>query len=345
MAGKTTIYDIAKALEISAATVSRALNNVPRISEATKKLVLEKAKELNYEPNKLALALKKGRSNNVGVVVPYINRNFFSSVIRGIEEELYPKGYNVIISQSHDSLEREKEIIKNLLTAQVEGILISISTSTKDASHFKQVLNKNIPLIFFDRMVNIKGSSSVTIDDFEGGYAATEHLISQGCRRIAHMNVARELTIYRKRFEGYKKALEDNGIEFEEQLVVELKSDIEEGKQAAKKLMELENKPDAIFSSTDHGALGAIKWLIENEYEIPKDVCVVGFSNEPFTQFMELSVSSIDQDPLEMGKMCAKVFLEQVKENKVKIEKNVILLPELIIRDSSSKIQSKKKKG
>ncbi|NJB71813.1 LacI family transcriptional regulator [Saonia flava] len=337
MKGKTTIYDIAKKLGITAATVSRALNDNSRISKATKKLVLETAKEMNYEPNKLALALKKGKSNNVGVIVPYINRNFFSSVIRGIEEELYPKGYNVIISQSHESEEREKEIVNNLMNAQVEGILMSLSKSTNKTAHFNQVLSKNIPLIFFDRSLNIAGVSSVTIDDFQGSYKATQHLIGQGCKRVAHMTVGKELGIYRQRFDGYKQALEDNDLPFDDNLVVELKSDIEEGKQAAQKLMNLQDPPDAIFSSTDHGALGAIKWLQGNGYSIPDDVCVVGFSNEPFTQFMELSISSIDQSPLEMGKMSAKVFLEQIKDKKVKIEKKVVLSPKLIIRDSSSK--------
>ena len=343
MTSKTTIYDIAKKLGITAATVSRALNDNARISDATKKLVLQTAKEMNYEPNSLALALKKGKSNNIGVIVPYINRNFFSNVIRGIEEELFPKGYNVIISQSHESEEREKQIIKNLLNAQVEGILISMAKTTTKTGHFKQVLNKNIPLIFFDRSIHLGGVSSVTVDDFSGSYEATQHLIQQGCKRVAHLTVGNELEIYRRRFEGYRKALLDNGPPFEEELVIQLKSDIEEGKQAAEKLMGLSNPPDAIFSSTDHGALGAIKWLQSNGYKIPGDVCVVGFSNEPFTQFMELSISSIDQSPLEMGRMAAKVFLEQAKEKRIKIEKKVILSPKLIIRDSSTKLVQQRK--
>lgn len=344
MKGKATIYDIAKKLNITAATVSRALNDNPRISKATKKLVIETAREMNYEPNKLALALKKGKSNNVGVIVPYINRNFFSSIIRGIEEELYPRGYNVIISQTHEVEKREMEIIGNLLNAQVEGILISLSKSTKKTSHFKQVLRKNIPLVFFDRKVDLDGVSSVTIDDFQGGYDATQHLIDQGCKRIAHLTVGKTLEIYRERLEGYKQALKDNGLEFDEDLLVDLKSDIEEGKQAAQKLMGLETPPDAIFSTTDHGALGAIKWLTQNGYKIPKDVCVVGFSNEPFTQFMELSMSSVDQSPLEMGKMAAQVFLEQVEDSsKIKIEKKVILPPTLVIRQSSAKLLAKEK--
>ena len=293
---------------------------------------------MNYKPNKLALALKKGRSNIVGVIVPYINRAFFSTVIRGIEEELWPKGYNVIICQTHETEEREKETINDLINTQVEGIIISISKSTKSIEHFEQVVKKDIPLIFFDRSLDIKLTSSVTINDFQGSYDATQHLIEQGCKRIAHLTLGNELEIYSERFKGYKKAIEDNNLIFDKNLVVKLMSNVEEGKRAAKELMKLNHPPDAIFSSTDYGALGAIKWLKQKGYSIPDDICVVGFSNEPFTQYMESPISSVDQTPLEMGRIAAKVFLEQSKSNNMKIEKRIILSPKLLIRDSSSKL-------
>ncbi|HET8735316.1 MAG TPA: LacI family DNA-binding transcriptional regulator [Pricia sp.] len=337
MAKKTTIYDIAKKLDITAATVSRALNDNPRISEDTKKLVKETAVQMNYKQNRLALALKSGRSKNVGVVLPYINRNFFSSVIRGIEEELNPIGYHVIICQTHEDEKKEIDTVQNLLNAQVDGILISISRKTKTNEHFRQVLKKNVPLIFFDRKTDIEGVSSVTLDDYEGAYKVTQHLIDQGCTKIAHLSVDRSLQIYQNRFEGYKQALEDNGIDFYPEYLLGLKSEIEGGKEAAKKLMQLENPPDAIFSSSDHGALGSIQYLKEVGIRIPDDFCVVGFSNEPFTQFMELPISSVDQSPLLMGKTAAKVFLEQIDSKDVKIEKRMVLAPTLKIRTSSLK--------
>ncbi|SHI58454.1 LacI family DNA-binding transcriptional regulator [Pseudozobellia thermophila] len=337
MKKKTTIYDIAKELNITAATVSRALNNNPRISEETKKLVLAMAAKLNYKQNKLALALKSGKSNNVGVVVPFINRNFFSSVIRGIEEELNPKGYNVIISQTHEDEKKEIDIVQNLLNSQVESILISVSRNTRTNEHFKQVLRKNIPLIFFDRKLELGGVSSVTLDDFQGAYQATEHLIEQGCKHIAHMTIDLALLIYQNRLAGYKQALEDHGMEFNPDYVVGLKSEIVAGKDAAKKLMDLPKPPDAIFSANDLGALGAIQYLKEIGKKIPEDCCIVGFSNEPFTQFMEPPISSVDQSPLPMGKTAAKVFLEQINSKGVKIEKSVVLDPTLEIRKSSLK--------
>ena len=337
MSKKTTIYDIAKVLNITAATVSRALNDNPRISEDTKKMVLKVAAQLNYKQNKLALALKSGKSKNVGVVLPIVNRNFFSNVIRGIEEELNPMGYNVIISQTHDDEKKEMVIIQNLLNAQVDGIIMSIARQTKSTEHFKQILKKNIPLIFFDRKKDIKGASSVTLDDYSGAYEATQHLIDQGCTKIAHFTVDRSLEIYKNRFGGYKQALLDNGIVFNDTYVLGLESNIDAGREAAKTLMELPDPPNALFSASDLAALGAIQYLKDNGIRIPEDFCVVGFSNEPFTQFMELTISSVDQSPLLMGKTAAKVFLEQMDAANVKIEKRVVLSPSLKIRKSSSR--------
>jgi LacI family transcriptional regulator len=338
MSKKATIYDIAKELKITAATVSRALNNNPKISKKTRELVQATATKLNYKQNKLALALKSGKSKNIGVVVPYINRNFFSSVIRGIEDELYPKGYHVIIAQTHDNKEKELKILQNLLNEQVDGIVISSSYSNNEKHKLDYLIKKNTPFIFFDRKLNFPNISSVTLDDYQGGFDATKHLIEQGCKRIAHFLVDHELELYKNRFKGYKDALEKSGLPFLPEYVVTLKSDIKAGREAAKTLMKLPIPPDAIFSSTDYGLLGAVQYLNELSVKIPDDFCVVGFSNAPFTQFLETSISSVDQSPVEMGKTAAKVFLEQIEnEQTVKICKNVILPAKLIVRKSSSK--------
>lgn len=338
MEEKSTIYDIAKALNISAATVSRALNNNHKISAATKKLVFDMATKLNYKQNKVAQALRSGKSNNVGVIVPRINTNFFASVIRGIEEELHPEGYHVIICQTHEDHDREIENINTLLNAQVDGILLSISNTTKEyESLIKGVVSKKKPIIFFDRKMNMDGVSSVTIDDYKGGYMATQHLIQKGCKLISHLGGDQNLEIYQNRFKGYKQALLDNGLSFDVNYVIQTKSNVEAGMEAAQKLLDMKTPPDAIFSSSDFAALGAIQEIKNRNIAIPTDFCVIGFGNEPFTKFMELSISTIDQSPLEMGKMTAKVFLEQANSsNNTLIEKNVILAPELIIRKSSN---------
>lgn len=339
MSGKTTIYDIAKKLNITAATVSRALNNNSKISEATRKLVMETAAQMNYKQNKLALALKSGKSNNIGVIVPRLDSNFFATVIRGIEEELYPHGYHVIICQTRDDKNLEIENIDALLNAQVDGILMSISNvSIEQNESFKRILKKNVPLIFFDRKANIDGVSTVTINDFHGAYEATKHLINQGCKRIAHLSNNRLIEIFRDRYLGYKQAILDSGLEFDESIVIETISKVEEGRKITKILLNIDNPPDAIFSSSDFTALGAIQEIKAHGLKIPENICVAGFANEPFTKFMELGITSVDQSPLEMGKMAAKVFIEQIdKKEIVKIEKKVVLKPKLLIRESSLK--------
>lgn len=339
MSKKTTIYDIAEKLNITAATVSRALNGNPKISEATRQLVNVTAKEMKYEQNKLALALKSGKSYNVGVIVPRIDSNFFASVIRGIEDELYPKGYHVIICQTHDQKSVEMENINSLLNAQVDGILMSISNSgPEEKQSFDRLLRKNVPLIFFDRKKEIDGVSSVTIDDFKGGYQATQHLINQGCKRIAHLSNNREIEIFKNRYLGYKQAIIDNGLEFDESLVIETMSKVDKGRESTKLLLNMQKPPDAIFSSSDFGALGAIQEIKSRGIKIPEDICVVGFANEPFTGFMELSITSVDQSPVEMGRIAAQVFLEEVGNGKkIKTQKQVVLTPELMIRKSSLK--------
>lgn len=337
MSDKTTIYDIAKRLNITAATVSRALNNNPKISESTRKLVLETAAKMNYKQNKLALALKSGKSNNVGVIVPYIDGNFFSAIIRGIEEELNPLGYHIIISQTQEQESKEINNVNALLNAQVDGILMSVSRHSQKTDHFDYILKKDVPLVFFDRKKDITGVSSVTVNDYDGGYRATQHLIDQGWRRIAHLSGDWSLEIYKERYEGYKQALIDNGLIYNKNYVIEVKRDIEAGKKAVRELLKLKNPPEAIFSSNDFAALGCLQELKKQGIQVPEQFGVIGFSNEPFTKFMELSISTVDQSPKEMGRMAAKVFLEQINKSGSKIEKKVVLTPTLKIRKSSAK--------
>lgn len=342
MSEKTTIYDIAKKLAISAATVSRALNNNPKISVNTIKLVMETAKKMNYQQNRLALALKSGHSRMIGVIVPRVNTNFFGTTIRGIEEELHPNKYNVIICQTHEDENREIENINTLLDAQVDGIMISITNESKKMNDkiLQYVIQKKVPLIFFDRKKNIEGVSTVSIDDYNAGYIATQHLIDQGCTRIAHLCGDQTLEIYQNRLNGYKKSLENNGLASIEEYIVRSKSNQDDGAIATKKLLELPNPPDAIFSASDFAALGAIKQIKKNGLNVPEDICVMGFGNEPFTKFMELSITTIDQSPLEMGKIAAKVLLEQInkKESNIKQQK-IVLNPILHIRKSTLRLK------
>lgn len=335
MNGKVTIYDIAKKLNITAATVSRALNGNQNISEKTRKMVLEAAHEMNYKQNKLALALKSGRSNYIGVIVPRINTNFFGSVIRGLEEELNAKGFNIIITQSHNDEAMEAKNIETLIDSHVDAIFIS--SSSKSSKALQKILDAKIPLIFFDRRKIMDHVSSVTIDDFTGGYLATKHLIDTGCKRIAHIvSGPIELEIFRERHRGYQQALEDHHIDYRKEFVLKTNSSIEEGKRAIDLLFNLPEKPDAIFSASDFVALGAIQELQARNIKVPEEVSVIGFANEPFTEFLELSISTVDQFPLEMGRTAARVYLNQETnpENK-NIQKKVVLEPKLILRKST----------
>lgn len=334
-----TIYDISRKLDISAATVSRALNDSPRISTATKQLVLKTAKEMNYNQNRLALALKSGKSKVVGVVVPFLNRNFFSTVIRGIEEELTPLGYHVVICQTHENVESEMQHIEALLNAQVDGIFLSVSKTTQQDHHFNKILDQGKPLIFFDRKRSVPGTSSVVIDDFKGAYDATEHLIKQGCKKIAHFSGDLHLEIYKNRYEGYSAALNDYSLKVDPaKYVIHTNSKVETGASALLELWGLEEKPDAIFSASDFAIIGALQELRKLQIKIPQEFSVVGFSNEPFTKFMELPISSVDQTPLLMGKTAAQVFIKKISlKEPLKKENNIVLTPQLVARSSSLK--------
>lgn len=336
----TTIYDIAKELNISAATVSRALNFNPKIRASTIELVHAEASRLNYKKNKFALGLKSGKSNSVGVIVPRIDMTFFASIIRGIEDTLQPEGYHVIICQTHENANRLKENISTLLNSQVDGILMSVSDVSEESNQLlSRVVKRDIPLVFFDRKIDIDGVSSVTINDYEGGYLATKNLISQGCKRIAHFSGDRTLQIYENRFNGYKQALIDSGIVYNEKYVIRSLSNLDAGKQNMKELLKLKNPPDALFSSSDFAALGAIQELKELRIKIPEEFCVFGFGNEPLSEFSEPSISSVDQSPMKMGQMAAEIFLNQISDTvQDKLQQKIVIEPIVYYRKSSIRV-------
>lgn len=335
---RSTIHDIAKKLNITASTVSRALKDHPRISETTKKAVLETARKLNYQPNHIAAALRNGKSKIIGVIVPTADRSFFASVVRGIEEIANAAQYHVIICQSYDDEQKESKTVETLLNTRVDGILVSLAKGTETFEHFLKVKKKGIPLILFDRTNEELDVSSVVIDDYLGAYKAVEHLIQQGCRRIAHFTNIKKISIYRERLRGYRDALQDYGLPFDENLVVESNMQLDDGRQSMTRMLQLSQPPDAIFSASDYSAMGAMQILKERGIKIPHEVALVGFGNEPFTGFTDPQLTTIDQKSKEMGRAAAEIFLESIKkDNKPIVSKTVVLKPELIIRNSSLK--------
>ena len=332
-----TIHDIAKALSIDSSTVSRALNDSPRVTKHTKERILAKANELGYQRNLLALNLRKKKTNTIGVVVPRISRYFFSSVIQGIEETTYLSGYNVIICQSLESLDREKKIIETLAANRVDGLLISVSMETSNKEHFKVLDNNKIPYVFFDRHLNSKTDSNVLIDDFKGGFDITEHLILRGCQKIVHFSGPLDQAIYKNRFLGYKSALNKYGIEFKQEYVLTSRLMENEGYKGVDELTKSALVFDAIFAANDLSAIGAMKSLKEKKISIPEDVAIVGFSNEPISSVIEPSLTTIDQSGLNLGVTATNLLFKSIAEKERFKQETIILQANLVERDSTRK--------
>ena len=336
MKKKYTIHDIAKKLNITASTVSRALNDHPRISEATKKAVQKTALKLNYQPNNIAAALRNGRTNIIGIIVPTVDRNFFASIVRGIEEIANASRYNVMICQTYDNYDKEVATVEALLNARVDGIIASHAKETTDFDHFLKVKEKGIPVILFDRFNDDLEVSQVVSDDFLGAYKATEHLIQQGCKRIAHFTNILKISIYKERLRGYVEALQAYGLPYDELLIVESNLQLEDGRNSMLKLLSLSPMPDGVFSASAYGAMGALQVLKEKGIKIPQDVALIGFTNEPFCSFSEPALSTVDQHNLRMGNAAAEIFLEEISDEEKKfIPQKIVLKPELVIRQSS----------
>ncbi len=334
---KTTIHEIAKALEIDSSTVSRALNNSNRVTQKTKGKVLLKAKKLGYHRNLLASNLRKNKSNTIGVIVPRISRHFFSSAIAGIEEMAFAKGYNVIICQSLEGLEREKSIVDNLISNRVDGVLVSVSMETEDGGHLKHFEQNNIPLVFFDRHCEVLGNNSkVLIDDELAAYEATIHLINKGCKKIVHFSGPQTLEIYKNRLKGYKEALKSQGISFDRELVITSRLMEQDGYNSIEKILNDNEGVDGVFSANDMAAIGAIKYLKGIGKIIPDEIAIVGFSNEPMSEVIEPSLTTIDQSGYEIGKTACNLLFYNIANKDVKTKhQTVILKPILIERESS----------
>ncbi len=275
---KATIHDIAEKLNITASTVSRALKDHPRISAETKKAVLRVAQKLNYQPNHIAAALRNGKSNIIGIIVPTADRSFFSSVIRGIEEIANASHYNVMICQTYDIYEKEVATVEALLNARVDGIIVSHGKETKDFSHFLKAKERGIPVILFDRSNNDLEVSQVVIDDYLGAYKATEHLIQQDCTRIAHFTNTLNISIYRERLRGYQDALVNHGLKYDESLVIASNLQAEDGRNSMLQLLKQKEIPDGIFSASAlMGVVGALQGVERKEHQSTRTGCTRRF--------------------------------------------------------------------
>ena len=336
---KVRLLDIARELNITASTVSRALSNHPAIKESTKKTVRETAKKLKYQPNKIASSLRSGKSNIIGVIIPSAEINFFGSVMHGIEKIASENNYNVLIYQTNELYENEKRGVQTFLQSQVDGVLASISKEIINLDHFSEIIKRGVPLVLFDRAVDTLGVSSVVVDDYAGAFAATKHLVMQGCRRIAHIGGQQHVNIFNQRLKGYIDALNVHGIPVDDDLIMYGKVSIESGRDCMKKLLSLSAVPDGVFAVEDFTALGAMQVIKVANKKIPEEIAIIGFANEPFWEYITPSLSTVNQQTVQMGVEAAKLFFEAFKNKGSANFKpaKLVLQPELICRQSSTK--------
>ncbi len=332
------IKDIAKKLNVSISTVSRALRDNPSISEKTRRDVQALAKSLQYEPDLLASSLRKRESNTIGVLIPNFLHYFFSAVISGIEDIAGKEGYTVMVSQSNDSFAREKACVKSFLSHKVDGLLVAVSHETTDFTHFELLKNRNIPLIFFDRNCDFIFGPKVMATDYDGALELVEHLISQGCHRIAHIGGPRNLSISKRRLLGYTDALVKHNLPVDQDLIVESDFTEERTRQCVQNLIKLKDRPDAIFAITDPDAAVAIETLKKEGIKIPTDIAVAGFGNDRIAKYIDPPLTSVAQNPFEMGRVAARLFLEEKgSDQATKIPKSIQLKTKLIIRQSTGR--------
>ncbi|MEJ5996301.1 LacI family DNA-binding transcriptional regulator [Pedobacter sp. Du54] len=331
-----TIKDIAKALGLSTSTVSRALRDTHEISAATKKIVLAYAKEINYQPNPIALSLKERRSKSIGVVVSEVANSYFSQAINGIESIAYDRGYHVIISQTHESYDREVINVQHLASRSVDGLLVSLSSETTDISHLSSLHERGLPIVFFDRVADEIITHKVIANNEKGAYQATNHLISQGYKKIAHLTSSNHLSISIERLSGYEAALSDNGMPINPNYIKHCLHGgmmYSETEKAIKELMALKEKPDAIFVAGDRLSMGCLSVFQNLKISVPHDVAIVGFSNSDVLDLFNPPLTSVRQPAFEMGQLATEMLLELI-EAKYPVEdfEKKILATELCVR-------------
>lgn len=333
-----TIYDIAEALSLSPATISRGLKDHPAIKKDTKKRIVEKAREMGYQHNLFASNLRRNRTNTIGVIVPRLNSYFMSAVIAGIEKVANEAGYNLIISQSLESVKKEMMNVKTLFNSRVDGLLVSAAYDTEDMTHFEIFLEKKIPVIFFDRVLEHSDCTNIVIDNYKAAYEVTQHLVQQGCRRIVHLTANLKRNVYADRLNGYRKALQDAGLPAEESLVIINNLSDQAGVEAAEAIVKMNPMPDGIFSSNDSCAVSCIRHLKSLGKTIPGDIAVAGFNNDPLSKVIEPNLTTVNYPGQEMGEVAASLLIRRLTKKESASMNSMVLKHNLVIRQSSLKL-------
>ena len=333
----TTIYDSAEALNLSPATVSRGLKDHPAIRKDTRKRIVDKAKEMGYQHNSFASNLRRNRTNTIGVIVPRLNSYFMSTVIAGMERVANKSGYNLIISQSMESIDKEIANVKTMYNSRVDGLMVSLAYDTQDIEHFEMLLSKGIPLIFFDRIFEHPNCTSIVIDNYKAGYEVTNHLIEQGCKRIAHITASQKRNVYADRMRGYKHALSDHSIPFDETLIFINNLSDQAGIDVSRSILKMKTLPDGIFSANDACAVSCIRELKEAGIKIPEQIAVAGFNNDPLSKVIKPNLTTVEYPGEEMGEMAASTLIRRLDNLEGANLNSIVLRHELIIRESSKR--------
>jgi len=333
-----TIYDISKALKISASTVSRGLHNNPQVRKELRKKIIQTANEMGYQHNKFAANLRQKNTKTLGVIIPMINSHWQSSVISGMETVANKAGYQLLISQSEESAELESANIQALFNSRVDGFLVSLSIETKSLGSFQSIFRRNIPVVFFDRVLECPNCVSVVIDNFKAGYEATKHLINQGCKKIVHIGGSLNRNVYNDRYRGYKLAMADNSLNYDDNsfIITNLRSD-DSGIYIVKKLLADGNIPDGIFAANDNSAVSVICELKKAGLRVPEDVAVVGFNDDPVAKVIEPNLTTVHYPGRAMGEVAATTMIRIIEGTQSEKVNSIILSHELIVRKSSLK--------
>lgn len=330
---ETTIYDIAKKLNIAPSTVSRGLKGHRTVSLNTQKKIAETAREMGYQMNTFAVGLRTKRTNTVGVIIPRLNSNFVSNVLAGIEKVTNHHGFNLIITQSLESREKEIRNVETMFANRVDGLLMSLSGDTKDISHIEPFFKKNIPVLFFDRVPD-SPTSSVCIDNEYAAYIITRHLIANGAKRIVHIGGSHDINVYADRFKGFLKAIDEAGNYFEENMLIVSDLDENTGEKQADKIMIL--RADAVFAANDIAAVSCMNALKKRNMKVPADILVAGFNNDIISRNVTPQLSTIHYPGIEMGELVARKMVDHLLD-KITLEagSTTVLESELVIRESS----------